>query len=163
MSRTHAHGDRLLVVFVDDLDRCSPVSVFQVFEAIKVHLSTPGIVFVVGYDKQIVSQTVLTKEQYAKTVTSADYLEKIIQITYRMPVPLDDAAGRLLDSYLAMSATTALFAPDPTLKTLVIARNARNPRRIKRFINAFILEWGLDPEWESQGFDAAVVVRVVIL
>jgi hypothetical protein len=153
---------RLLVVFIDDLDRASPQNVFQIFEAIKVHLSTPGMAFVVGYDKQIVSDAVLKEKQYSASIKSGDYLEKIIQVSYRMPRPSDEAGEKLIDSYLRESGTKKLFS-DPTLRSLAVERNARNPRRIKRFINAFILEWGLDAEWSRQKFDPAVVVRVVIL
>jgi hypothetical protein len=67
-----------------------------------------------------------------------------------------------MDAYLDESRTAELFS-DPALKALVAERNARNPRRIKRFINAFILEWGLDHAWAEEGFNPAVVVRVVIL
>jgi hypothetical protein len=44
---------------------------------------------------------------------------------------------------------------------LTIDQNSRNPRRIKRFINAFILEYGLDSEWEDMG--AETLVRVLII
>lgn len=66
---------RLLVVFVDDLDRCLPASVFQVFEGIKVHVNVRGMVFVVGYDRQIVSEAVLSEGQYA-SVKSEGYVER---------------------------------------------------------------------------------------
>jgi CheY-like chemotaxis protein len=43
----------------------------------------------------------------------------------------------------------------------VIERNARNPRRIKRFINGFVLEFGLDEDWRRLG--AVSLIRVLIL
>lgn len=153
---------RLLVVFIDDLDRCSPENVFQIFEAVKVHLSTRGMVFVVGYDKDIVSDAVLKEKHYSASITGTDYLEKIIQISYRMPRPSDTAGAKLIDSYVRDSRTKRLFS-DPTIKALALELNERNPRRIKRFINAFILEWGLDAEWAQEKFHPAVVMRVVIL
>lgn len=48
MAKGGTAHNRLLVVFVDDLDRCSPTNVFQVFEAIKLYLDAPGFVFVIG-------------------------------------------------------------------------------------------------------------------
>jgi KAP family P-loop domain/TIR domain len=151
--------DRLLVVFVDDLDRCSPSNVFELFEAIKLYLDAPGFVFVIGFDQGIISDSILTQKQYSKSVTSRDYLEKIIQIGYRIPQPDDEQAEKLMSSLVERSNTASLF--DESAKTLVIERNARNPRRIKRFVNGFILEYGLDEDWKQLG--AAALIKVLIL
>jgi hypothetical protein len=152
---------RLLVVFIDDLDRCSPTNVLQIFEAIKLYLNTLGFVFVIGYDKTIVSEAVMKRKGFSAAVTGTDYLEKIIQVSYRMPRPSEDGALSLIDAYLAESRTSDLFR-DSALKSLVIERSASNPRRIKRFINSFILEYSLDSEWQEE-FTPGDVVRVVIL
>jgi hypothetical protein len=135
---------RMLVVFVDDLDRCSPENVFQVFEAMKLYLDAPGFVFVVGYDHNVISDAILHEKKYGEAVKSQDYIEKIVQIVHRIGPPSDDEAQALLGSYTEASRTTDYFFD--SARPLVIERNARNPRRIKRFINGFILEYGLDPE-----------------
>jgi len=101
--------ERLLVVFVDDLDRCGPVNVLQVFEAIKLYLDAPGLVFVVGYDRDILSDAILGAKQYSDAVASHQYLEKIVQIVYRLPSVSDDSAHRLLTLYLENAGTSALF------------------------------------------------------
>jgi CheY-like chemotaxis protein len=131
-------GDRLLVVFIDDLDRCSPANVLKVFEGLKLYLDAPGFVFVIGYDEGIVAEAVADQKQYSLRSTGRDYIEKIVQIVFRIPQPTDDEVERLLEHYLAESGTTALF--DEPGRKLVIERNSRNPRRIKRFVNRFILD-----------------------
>jgi hypothetical protein len=150
---------RLLVVFVDDLDRCPPANVLQVFEAIKLYLDAPGLVFVIGYDRDVVSDAVLNFKQYSDAVKSYHYVEKIIQLVYRLPSISDKGAEALLTLYLGASGTTELF--DEPGRSLAIDQNGRNPRRIKRFINAFILEYGLDSEWQEIG--AKVLARVLII
>ncbi len=159
MARSRQPQGRVLVVFVDDLDRCSPASVFQVFEAIKLYLDTSGFVFVLGYDSSIISEAILEEKKYSKQITSRDYLEKIIQIGYRIPIADDEHAKALVEEYLDSSNTSHLF--DDSLKALVVDRNDRNPRRIKRFINGFILQYGLDRDWAELG--AANLVKVEIL
>jgi CheY-like chemotaxis protein len=149
---------RLLVVFVDDLDRCSPENVFQVFEAMKLYLDAPGFVFVVGYDRSVIAEAVIREKEYKKPV-SEDYIEKIVQIVHRIGPPGDDQAQALIESYAQASLTTEYL--EDSARVLVIERNARNPRRIKRFINGFILEYGLDPEWED--FGAVTLIRVLLL
>jgi hypothetical protein len=142
MSKGRTPGRRLLVVFIDDLDRCSPANVFQVFEAVKLYLDTPGFVFVIGFDSTVVSEAILEEKKYSKVITSRDYLEKIIQIQYRVPVPDDEQVQAFISRCLESSSTTELF--DPAMQSLVVDRNNRNPRKIKRFVNMFVLEYGLD-------------------
>ena len=154
-----ASGDRLLVVFVDDLDRCSPENVFQVFEAMKLYLDAPGFVFVVGYDVNVISDAILHAKKYGEAVKSGDYLEKIVQIVHRVPQPDDDEAQRLIDAYAGESLTAEYF--DEAARSLLIERNKRNPRRIKRFINGFILEYSLDPGWADVGAES--LMRVLLL
>lgn len=155
------HEDRLLVVFVEDLDRCSPDNVLQVFEAMKLYLDAPGLVFVVGLDAGIVSHAVLQKKSFSKEVTGDRYLEKVIQIRYRIPPAGDEQGAALLDQYLSQSGTTELF--DAAARELVIERNAYNPRRIKRFINSFILEHRTGDEWSESELGAEVLIRMLIL
>jgi KAP family P-loop domain len=133
---------RALCVFVDDLDRCSPASVFEVFEAIKLYLDARGLVFVIAYDADVVSESILEEKQYSKAVTSRQYLEKIVQVFYRIPLATTDQMDRLFESYAAASNTKQLL--DNTPRSLIIERNARNPRRIKRFINGLVLEYQRD-------------------
>ena len=40
----------------------------------------------------------------------------------------------------------------------MIERTGRNPRRIKRLINSFVLEYSLDPGWASFGAEALIII-----
>jgi KAP family P-loop domain len=155
-------GGRLLVIFVDDLDRTSPEQVFEVFEAVKLYLDAKGFVFVIGYDHTVVSQAILEEKKYGETVTGRDYLEKVIQVTYRIPRPEPQEARGLLDVYAAASNTTGLL-DDEAVCNLVIERNRWNPRRIKRFLNSFVMEYALDPDWEQLGAESLVQVLVLYM
>ena len=142
-----------VVVFIDDLDRCSPDNVLRVFEAIKVYLDAPGFVFVVGYDEAILSDGIRSEKQFTEAVTGRDYIEKIVQIVFRIPRPGEEV-DRLVDGYLQESRTHELFHK-PEIH-LITERNNRNPRRIKRFINRFVLEHRLDKG--AKGVEPPVLV-----
>ena len=43
-----------LIVFIDDLDRCSPDKALEIFESLKIFFHIEGIVFVLGLSKEIV-------------------------------------------------------------------------------------------------------------
>lgn len=90
---------KTLVVLVDDLDRCSPERIIENLEAIKLFLNVPATAFVIGADPRIVRHAVAYRYRDAFTPRAGegeslakeadrlvtDYLEKLLQITYRLP------------------------------------------------------------------------------
>ena len=86
-----------LVVLVDDLDRCSPERLIENLEAIKLFLNVEGTAFVVGADPRIVRHAIAWRYGSYGTLPDADkipqdggrliddYLEKLIQVPYRLP------------------------------------------------------------------------------
>jgi KAP family P-loop domain/NB-ARC domain len=105
---------RPLVVFVDDLDRCSPSTVAQVIEAINLFLAGefPNCVFVLAVEPAVVAAHV--EVAYKDLVTSLGgqphggrsslgwrFLEKIVQLPLSLPLPIGSAGvDRYLDSLL---------------------------------------------------------------
>ncbi|WP_433261317.1 KAP family P-loop NTPase fold protein [Actinosynnema sp. CS-041913] len=132
---------RQLVVFIDDLDRCSPDNVVQVLEAIRLYLDAPGLAFVIGYDQAVVGEALArARESFANA--GHLYLEKIIQVDYAMPVP-DIEQMRALARACARECGVADLLAEEDL-TLIVRRSERNPRRLKRFLNTFVLSHRLD-------------------
>jgi len=87
-------GLKSLVILIDDLDRCNPDRIIDNLEAIKLFLNVPKTAFVIGADERIVRHAIECRyktpniqsaeiEQYKGIVT--DYLEKLIQVPYRLP------------------------------------------------------------------------------
>lgn len=87
---------KTLIVLIDDLDRCSPQRIIDNLEAIKLFLNVERTAFVIGADPRIVRHaittvykpeeiTAVTGEPEARTDIVTDYLEKLIQIPYRLP------------------------------------------------------------------------------
>ncbi|WP_419999690.1 KAP family P-loop NTPase fold protein [Streptomyces boninensis] len=146
----------MLVVFVDDLDRCGDETVQAVCEAVKVYLDVPGLVFVLGCDQ---ARLASAGQAGGGSYGAVDYLEKIIQSSYRIPVPTGEEARVLIQAYTTESATDAVIR-GPLLDVLA-ERTGRNPRRIKRLINSFVLEYQLAPQW--WGFGPEALIHVVLL
>lgn len=83
-----------VVVFIDDLDRCQSAKIIETFETIKLFLNIPECTFVLGVDdakiRQAIIETYRAGDQ-TETAFSDDYLEKIIQLPFRIPEQrLDD-------------------------------------------------------------------------
>lgn len=80
-------GDRL-VVFIDELDRCTPDTVLDIFEAIRLFLYVPGTTFIIGADERLVSYSVKTKYKDIPghdIDISKEYLEKLVQYPVKIP------------------------------------------------------------------------------
>ena len=76
-----------LVVFIDDLDRCLPNTILDLFEAIRLFLFVPNTAFVIGADERIVEHAIKTRypSNDSKFDVGRNYLEKIVQFPIRIP------------------------------------------------------------------------------
>lgn len=75
-----------IVVFIDDLDRCPSSKVIETFETIKLFLNTPQCTFVIGADPQRIEQAVGDVYGVSDPRRTKDYLEKIVQLPFSIPV-----------------------------------------------------------------------------
>ena len=136
----------VLVVFIDDLDRCLPDKMVQVLEAVKLFLDKRGCVFVLGADRRVVREAVAAHYRRQQIDIAArteyrDYLEKIIQVRFDLP-PLRE---RDMEAYVE-ALGTGEQPLDPTLLTnlhIIVSAREMNPRHIKTFINSIELGWAM--------------------
>jgi hypothetical protein len=61
VQRFGAGGERRIVVFIDDLDRCLPMSALGVLESMKLFFDFEGFIFVVGLDQDVVQRAIEAK------------------------------------------------------------------------------------------------------
>lgn len=77
-----------IIVFIDDLDRCSPDTVIGTLEAIKLFLFTKSTAFVIGADERLIKYAVRRRFPEVpgdNMEIGRDYLEKLIQYPVRIP------------------------------------------------------------------------------
>lgn len=126
----------VLVVFIDDLDRCLPEKTVQVLEAIKLFLDRPDCIFVIGADVELVRQAVESHYQNTKVtgLAAVDYLDKIIQLRFALPpLVIDHMQDYLKDLAVGDEMLTQW-------QTLIAAAEI-NPRRVKTVVNDIELQW----------------------
>ncbi|MCH9740162.1 MAG: KAP family NTPase [Epsilonproteobacteria bacterium] len=110
--------DNISFVFlIDDLDRCLPENTLKMLESIKLFLDVPSCAFVLAIDDDVVERGVAyhyrdylkdivrvdgekDKQVQELPITGHEYLEKMIQLLFRIPV-IDGANVRqfLVDNY----------------------------------------------------------------
>jgi predicted KAP-like P-loop ATPase len=81
-----------VIVFIDDLDRCSHDTVIGTLEAIKLFLFVKNTAFIIGADERLIKYAVRMRFPEIpgdNTEVGRDYLEKLIQYPIRIP-PLSE-------------------------------------------------------------------------
>ena len=71
-----------LVVFIDELDRCSPDTILEIFEAMRLFLFVEGTSFVIGADQRLIEYAIKSKYKEVpgnNLDISKEYLEKVVQ------------------------------------------------------------------------------------
>ena len=113
-----------MIVFIDDLDRCSDEQILEFMGAINLVLVSSGFYVVLGVDTRMIRDAIRKRfegkefePEPGKDIADV-YMEKIVQIAYRVPVA--DAARRYgsvsdLFSLSARSELEARRAPGPVL------------------------------------------------
>ena len=78
-------NDCRVVVFIDDLDRCSPHKAIEIFESIKGFLDVFGIIYILGLSNETISKffSVIYRDL---GINGENYLQKIIQIPILIPI-----------------------------------------------------------------------------
>ncbi len=131
-----------LVILVDDLDRCLPNTAIETLEAIRLFLFTESTAFVVAADEAMIQYAV--KKHFPELPAtegprdySRNYLEKLIQIPFRIPA-LGETETHIYITLLLVGSV--LGEDDPDFVKLVAAAR----EKLKR-------------PWEATPFDPASV------
>jgi len=80
-----------VVIYVDEMDRCLPDTILEIFEAMRLFLFTGKVAFVFGADERQIAYAIRQKysdsifETEHKINIGKEYLEKIIQYPIRIP------------------------------------------------------------------------------
>jgi hypothetical protein len=143
--RKQGGDDRVMVVFIDDLDRCSPDTAIQVCETIKLYLDIPGLIFVLGWNLSALGREAASLGNDRSAVRVLQYFDKVIQLTYHLPDADKEQIKNLIESYADDSGTAQFL--DATARQTLAEKTRRNPRRIKQIINGFIVESTLSRKW----------------
>jgi hypothetical protein len=144
-----------IVVFVDDLDRCTAEKALEVIESIKAFMDIEGVVFVIAMDYDSISK-VIEKKFGDNTISGKDYLQKIVQVPFPIPTWHDGweedeitaSISQMITSNLGDLRLAKELSKSENVK-IMIKGIQLNPRQIKRFVNKVILSesvYGIDNE-----------------
>ncbi|MCB9452916.1 MAG: TIR domain-containing protein [Anaerolineaceae bacterium] len=145
-------GQNPLVIFIDDLDRCEPPKSVEIIEAINVLIDSQYCVYVIGMDSRGVAASIEHKYADLKGFYESEsdpggltlgqqFLEKIIQINFRIPPITEVAIAGFIDQNLR-SVNPPLLAHEQENLRRNLEGSAEgldyNPRRVKRMLTELL-------------------------
>gem|GEM_PF-305167 len=134
--------DFRLIIFIDDLDRCTPERALEILESIKTFFDIEGIIYVIGMDPSTIDPIIRTKYGEKMKIDGMDYLQKIVQLPFQIPVwNAKDISTtiRNMITKTGMPESDTKYILEGTNIELIIRAAQLNPRDVKRFINSLIL------------------------
>lgn len=142
-----------LVVFVDDLDRCSPENMVRMFEWLKVHLRVEGCTYVLALDHVAAARAIVGR--YREYLTDEKdlaygfrYLEKLVDSEYELQLApkvelmaLRQVYGRNTSYKRLSDAARALCGGDfpgiQSMNSVLEIRSLLTPRTMLKIIYKF--------------------------
>lgn len=138
-----------LVVFIDELDRCSPKDVVATLETVRTFLGVPGCVFVVAADQQVLERALQSESGQATPVDSrnpyysagSEYLDKTFQHQLHLPPLLP---RRLTQFALDLTEKgdgvwTAVDRAEAI--PVLIPTHVHSPRKVKSLLNGYVMSY----------------------
>jgi Cdc6-like AAA superfamily ATPase len=116
LSRLLAAENGRFVVMIDDLDRCEPDKVVEVLQAINLLLNFESFVVCLGIDARLVTGAI--DRHYGGLLAESgasgyEYLDKIVQIPFRIPRPIAPEVKTFVSSQLREAVGHSNGAAEP--------------------------------------------------
>ncbi|MCB9457833.1 MAG: TIR domain-containing protein [Anaerolineaceae bacterium] len=145
-------GKNPLVIFIDDLDRCEPPRSVEIIEAINVLIDSQYCVYIIGMDSRGVAASIENKYAELKDFYESEsdpggltlgqqFLEKIIQINFRIPPVTEETIAGFIDQNLRSINPPLLAQEQDNLQRSLersVAGLGYNPRRVKRLMTELL-------------------------
>jgi predicted KAP-like P-loop ATPase len=132
-------GGFKIIIFIDDLDRCSEHKILEILESIKIFLSLNGIIYIMGISHDRVVELINKKYQ---TNNGEEYLKKFVQIPLTLTEWNVKEIEKLIDHLLEKDIIHNDYKPIiEEHKELIASSMEENPREIKRFLNNLIISY----------------------
>ncbi len=132
----------VLVVFIDDLDRCSPKVIPEVLEAIKLFTANRQCAYVLGMDRSIVCGAIKQAYRFQKDVEALRYLDKIVQVPFQLP-PLSEAAAGAFVGQLPAEAGD-IFLKGMEANPRALKRAAQSYSTLQELTERLVERWEID-------------------
>jgi predicted KAP-like P-loop ATPase len=101
-----------ILIIIDDIDRLNQEEIKQIFKLIKNNANFPSFIYLTSFDRKIVKKTLENEQE------GADYLSKIVQVSFDIPLASEGKILELISEklfvkiYLKLSEQAQKYFPD---------------------------------------------------
>jgi uncharacterized protein YjbI with pentapeptide repeats len=128
-----------IIVFVDDLDKCSPKKALEILEMIRVFHDIEGFIYIIGISHDMMVK--LSKIQNNEMSNEGEhYIKNLIQVPITLPRWSNHDIVKLVRDFIKKDMIHDKFKDvvDKNIELISVAID-NNPREIIRFLNNFIV------------------------
>ena len=156
--------DKPIVVVLDDIDRLETSEIRDIFKLVRLTANFPNIIYIVAFDRDRVE-----KALDDQGVPGRDYLEKILQVPFDLPVvpshvlhqQITSALDKALDNIENTGPFDEKVWPDVFMKIILpLMRNMRDVRRYAAIVPSTIKS--LDGQIELADLLALEAIRIFL-
>lgn len=94
--------EKKLIIIIDDIDRLNQSEIRQIFRLVRVNADFPNTIYLLAFDRKIIEANL--EEQVG--VSGKDYLEKIVQVSFDIPLAKSEKIAKFLFQELDRVLTT---------------------------------------------------------
>lgn len=134
-----------LIIIIDDIDRLNNEQIRLIFQLVNSLAGFPNMIYLLSFDRNVVVRALQTEQN----CNGADYLEKIIQIPFEIPL----ANKSLINNTFCQMYNDIIFGENPTdtfeqeywdmTFSYSVSPYIKNMRDVNRVINAFEFKYNL--------------------
>jgi predicted KAP-like P-loop ATPase len=160
-----------ILIVIDDIDRLTPDEIRTLFKLIKINSDFPNVIYLLSFDRDIIKDALETQ----KGIQGQDYLEKIVQVTFDIPLVKQDRISKILidecNKILERLPKSSELLLDENYWNIIYSSGLknlfRNIRDVKRFassleFNLAFLHKGESMEANPVDFIAIEALRVFV-
>jgi hypothetical protein len=163
----NVNADRVrFVILVDDLDRCMPDIAINLLEKLKNFLAVRRCIYVLALNPEVIHQGIRVKFQGAH-VDGRQYLEKILNYSFHVPVPATDSLRAFATAQLRLLVDDQAERErlEPFIEQFGKVTSDcqfENPRKLKRILNRYLVFLAMY-QADLPRYYVGNVVRLIIL
>ena len=133
------------IVFIDDLDRLNDEEIKLIFQLIKSVCNFPNVIYVIAADSDVLKGAL--KNEQSSNATGEEYLDKIIQAKYDLPLLKEDTIQAILLKDLGDAIGSDITDFDTERFQLYqyygLFKSIHTLREEKKYLNAFFAAYDL--------------------
>ena len=149
--------DGVLVIFIDDLDRCPPKQITKVLESINLFFDQEGCFFVFGADISLISNAINVEYKGMEGFSGVDYIKKMIQLQFDLPAIGEKDIMGFMEEELKIEDELKVYFK------MITKGLESNQREIKRFLNSLNLMRMLGDSINIEGYEEELLIKWSVL